>query len=537
MTKRLLSGVGLGVVFILLLILAWLHFSSPIYLFAADLGRHWRNGEQFFAFFQILSTNYYSYTWPDFSAPCHHWGFGVLVYALWRLIDFGGLSHLYAALLLGTFLLTLGQARRASFSGAVLLVAILALPVVAYRVEIRPEGLSTFFLAMEFFLLDAWRAGRLRREWLFILPIVQGLWVNVHILFACGLLLIVCFTLDALLVARDKAKLTFLIRIFILSLAASILNPFSGEMLLHPGSLFPGYGYRIAENQNIFFMMQRFPWEWIYKFYLAFCVVALVSVYWRVAQEKTWRQSFPHLLLAGIFGGMGLVCVRFIAMAGFIFVPIIAAALGVLFSENAGARRWITRVGVGLILLTFVASDFILSPFKNDRYQLAFAMPINPLFVLRHPERWSGLAQGVNAAGMFFKQSGLQGPILNNFDSGGYLIYHLFPVERPFVDNRPEAYPVAFFQEVYQPLQEQEDLWKKVAAEYGFEVIIFSQGDQTERARLFIERRRHDPEWALVYEDIYAMIWARRGGVNQPVIDGCERQLKFAKGQRHDLLF
>src|SRR5439155_19342363 len=34
----------------------------------------------------------------------------------------------------------------------------------------------------------------------------------------------------------------------------------------------------------------------------------------------------------------------------------------------------------------------------------------------------------------------IQGPLLNNFNIGGYLIHYLFPQHRVYVDSRPEAY-------------------------------------------------------------------------------------------------
>ena len=71
-----------------------------------------------------------------------------------------------------------------------------------------------------------------------------------------------------------------------------------------------------------------------------------------------------------------------------------------------------------------------------------------------------GLLPKINAAADFYKTNKIQGPIFNNYDIGGYLIFHLYP-EKIFVDNRPEAYPTSFFQDVYIPMQENNDIWKE----------------------------------------------------------------------------
>ena len=55
---------------------------------------------------------------------------------------------------------------------------------------------------------------------------------------------------------------------------------------------------------------------------------------------------------------------------------------------------------------------------------------------------------GYLAALRFLRTEQLRGPIFNNFDVGGYLIYSLYPRERVYVDNRPEAYPATFFAEI-----------------------------------------------------------------------------------------
>ena len=125
---------------------------------------------------------------------------------------------------------------------------------------------------------------------------------------------------------------------------------------------------------------------------------------------------------------------------------------------------------------------------------------------------------GVERSADFFKAAGLKGPVFNNYDIGGYFIFYLFPQERPFVDNRPEAYPVDFFKRVYGPMQEKEQDWSEARAKYGFELIYFYRHDITPWAQPFLLRRLDDPEWAPVFVDDYTIILARRGR-GEPVRD------------------
>jgi hypothetical protein len=129
-----------------------------------------------------------------------------------------------------------------------------------------------------------------------------------------------------------------------------------------------------------------------------------------------------------------------------------------------------------------------------------------------------GLEEANGAAAEFLRKEKIKGPIFNNFDVAGYLVYYLYPEQRVFVDNRPEAYPVAFFTDVYFPMQSDEAKWAAASRDYGFNVIVFNHRERSVRGEQFIIRRVLDPMWAPVYLDKAIIILAKRDGPNQPVI-------------------
>ena len=128
---------------------------------------------------------------------------------------------------------------------------------------------------------------------------------------------------------------------------------------------------------------------------------------------------------------------------------------------------------------------------------------------------------GAEDAANFFKAQNLQGPIFNNYDNGGYLVFslntneqgYIGPVHmslKPFVDNRPEAYPVSFFQNIYIPAQEDNAQWQQLDSQYHFNSIFFYYGDATPWGQEFLVSRVQDPNWAPVYADSYNIIFLRR---------------------------
>jgi hypothetical protein len=132
--------------------------------------------------------------------------------------------------------------------------------------------------------------------------------------------------------------------------------------------------------------------------------------------------------------------------------------------------------------------------------------------------RGLGLRGGDSAAADFIRASGLDGPIFNDYDIGGYLIFHLFPRERVFVDNRPEAYSGGFFEKVYVPMQEDDRVWSEQLRRFDFNAIVFSWHDVTPWGQAFLIRRVQDPAWAPVFVDDRVLVLARRNEKNRALI-------------------
>jgi hypothetical protein len=511
----------------LFLSLAVLHFAGRIDLVTADLGRHLRNGEIFLRQHLVLTTNFYSFTSPDLPALCHHWLSGVIFYWIFERAGFTGLSLLYVlGLVYALCFFLVAAARRARFS-FVALAAVLALPLMGSRVEVRPEGLSTVFLACVFYLLAEFRAGRLSSRWLALVPLVQAVWVNTHIFFFMGIFLAGVYALDLLWDEGFTRRSKFLGFVGILTLAASLVNPFGAAGIKTLFTIFHSYGYDLAENQSIVFMLKRFPGEADHLYFLGVFTAGLLVLGWRAWQEPVKRRLFVPLSLYVVFGLLAFMIVRMIAVFGFMFIFLFSDSLeqAVRGGLSPFLRRAMTRLAsfaAAGTVATGIFSDYsYFSPLKRFA---PFLPPERADFassyyhVLFHPAYWAGLRPGMYAAAHFWKTAGMKGPVFNNYDIGGYLIFHLYPQERVFVDNRPEAYSVSFFRDLYIPMQEDEALWEKALETHKFQAIFFYRHDQTPWAQPFLLRRIADDRWAPVYVDDQVIILARRHGLNDEVI-------------------
>jgi hypothetical protein len=497
---------------------AWYFFlaAKPINLATADLGRHLANGKWILSdpatFHKLITTNFYSATYPDFPFTNHHWATGLLFYAVHAVGGFVGLSLFNFGLQLAALALALWAAARRSGWIAAAAAGLIALPALSCRAEVRPENISYLFCTIYYVILSLqYNEARTdesapfneespQRRTIYLLPALMLAWANLHIYFVFGFFILGCFLLQELFHRRPTARLW---KVSALCFAASLVNPLGFRLLLEPFQIFQNYGYRIAENQSVLFFIRYGHAEAILLpyFVIAPFVVALAFAALRLKAKI----PLSIALIAGVPLLMATLAIRNFPFFGILSIPFLAAAIGALGKAFPKAPAWLA----GAVALTNVA-------YAAELSRLGTA----PAGI--------GLVPGIENSAEFFRVHQLHGPIFNNFDIGGYLIYELFPDQRVFVDNRPEAYPASFFSDVYQPMQENEQSWKDESARYGFNAIYFFRLDMTPRAQEFLIRRVRDPEWVPVYADFATVIFLKNTPENQAVIQNF--QLKRPTG-------
>ncbi|TSC84440.1 MAG: hypothetical protein G01um101417_246 [Parcubacteria group bacterium Gr01-1014_17] len=463
--------------------------THKIDLTTADIGRHIKNGEIMFKDSAVLSKNYYSYTNPDFPVLNHHFASGALFYFAYKLGGFPAVQLFFILLSFSAFAVFLLASRGRAQWGIIGFVALLAIPLLGERTEIRPEVWSYLFAGLFFFVLSrASRSAHTKTLWL--LPLLEIFWVNTHIYFLLGPLLVGAFLVEALL--QKRIAFLRLFAVFGTTLAAMFVNPFGYRAITEAAGIFENYGYRIAENQSVWFLEQlgmHNPNFLIFQIALALLVLSYVVVLIKNRAEFHLAHFF---VMAGV-GTLAVFATRNFALFGLFLIPILSENITGAW-KNRGAHIQLEQSAAFCAVLIF-ALFVIFSIPRQFPYWRTFGI---------------GLESGNSAAENFLRENKIQGPYFNNYDIGGYLIFHLFPREKVFVDNRPEAYPAAFFQNEYIPMQENEEKWKEALARYNFNAIVFSQRDATPWGQKFLIARVQDPQWAPVFADGRIIIFTRR---------------------------
>ncbi|MBL8013451.1 MAG: hypothetical protein JNN05_06335, partial [Candidatus Omnitrophica bacterium] len=413
--------------FVLLLLFLYVHFADPIRLVTADLGRHLKNGELILAGqSKILTSNFYSYTDPDHPFTNHHWGTGVLFYLVYKMSGFSGLSFFYIGILLIGFCIYFYLACRLSSFSWAFFFAVLALPIFTDRLEIRPEGITTLLTGLYLYVLFMFRHGKLSfKKLLWIVPFLQIVWVNTHILFFIGGVLVFIFVLDAWLGKQDKTLTRQMWILMTLMSAACLVNPAGLKGALVPLTIFQEYGYRLAENQTVFFMQKRFGHDLKYL-YFEFLVVLSLAALVRHCIVRRWRNCLAEILVVLFFLALGLKTVRSMASYAFVFVPMMSFFVWSILDRYEKVRK-ILGILFGLIGTVFVVMGTFLpnnvySPLSRLEtfVRLNNGQPpdVNFGYMLTHPQIMTGLVPGISGAADFVTNNNLQGPIFNNYDIG-----------------------------------------------------------------------------------------------------------------------
>lgn len=488
-----------------LLALFILGFVHPITALTQDLGRHILLGKIIWTTQTIPQTNLLTYTHPDFPFINHHWLSEVIFYLI---TSFTNLSILGAVMILTASTaigMLLWYAIKENYHPlSIGIFSLLFLQILFERTDTRPEIFGWVILSLILVILYSYREKY--TKWIFLLPLMQLLWVNLHITFLVGLIIQGAFFLDQVITQKNvllgkKTKALFIV--CLLSLAACFINPHGIQGTLYPLTVFNNYGYSIEENQNIFFLQNFSNKLTIKYFYISiFVLFGALSLTWRRSRVVDW-------FLAIFFTLLGFYAIRNFPLFAFVvFLPAVRS-LSLLF-ETWDTHSHLFKTYGSYIVWTIFAGLFCLSLFQlSSKITFSLAVP-----------------QAHEASIHFFQANHLHGPIFNNFDVGSYLEYRLYPKERLFIDGRPEAFPDVFIQGVYIPMQESPDVFAKADQTYHFNTIIFSHSDQTPWAVAFIQSILTNEDWKLIYLNSEIMILIKNTPENKAVITHYAKSLE-----------
>lgn len=494
-------------IFVGLVALVVIIFAQQINFASIDLGRHLENGKIVWQNPQVLFQNFYSYTEPNFSFINHHWLSGVIFYAIYLIGGFTLLSLFNILLAMSVFLLAFNFARKKTNFYLSAAVSIPVIFLLSERVEIRPEIFSYLLILVVWQIIDKTAKDLKQKRLRWLIPIFI-LWANLHIYFFIGLAILGAKAVSEFILvfiknqkqlkdAWDKTKNWF--AYLGVALLACLFNPNFLKGLLYPFNIFHNYGYEIAENKSIFYLQNLIinPNFLVFKLILGAMIIS-----WILYFLFSKKLRLFELFISFIFIFLGLFASRNLAIFGIVSLIIIPTNLFNFFKylKSLLINKLPTQIEV--IKMSFLSLLLVVMVISLG-YVIVDGSSHNKTIKNNFGLSLSGSG---DASAKFFKDNNLSGPVFNNYDIGSALIFWLFPQEKVFVDNRPEAYSNDFFTKSYIPMQEDIRVWQEMNKKYQFKTIYFSHTDGTPWAQKFLNRILADADWSLVYFDESSVI-------------------------------
>jgi tetratricopeptide (TPR) repeat protein len=484
-----------------------------------DLGWQLAAGRYVVQHYQIPSTELFSYTVPgtEWIYPAFS---GVLLYLAYALGGFAALSWLNTLACCGTVAALVCAGRKSTAT-----LAILAVPIIAFRTTPRAELFTTVLFAVLLCLL--WRHYRSERGPLWLLPIIFLAWANLHLGFVAGLALLCAYVLfelcDCLLLERRAAALARLKRAtpwIVASFVATLINPWGlriYEAVLRQNRVVRLHSAVIGEWSAVHF--NALAWDqatnardpesgnwWL----IGIAVAAILALLWK-------RRIGPAIVLgAAIY--LSLAHVRFQALFAVLVVVLGGWAFSLLTkrqgknleeSENRDTpsnRRssraspslaW-SLAGILACLVTLHISDLV-----TDRYYLRAGQ----ISLFGAGESWWFPERATE----FLLREHLPGRVFHDYSLGGYLTFRLAPNYQDFVDGRFIPFGEKLFAEQGNMMTLPPDSaeWKQKADQWGIQTLIFSVARFAGLGSFPLQAYCESETWKPVYLDDTAAIFVR----------------------------
>jgi tetratricopeptide (TPR) repeat protein len=444
-------------------------------------------------------------------------GAGLIFYGAYLLGGFALISWIGAAACCGSVALLL---RRGSAVSAA--IAIVAVPLIAWRTAPRADMFTVvLFAAFLSLLWENYETGRAR---LWLLPVLMVAWVNLHLGFSAGIVLVGMYVVTELLESvfgaeRRRAAFARLRRAFPWLLAtavATLVNPWGWDVyraLVRQQRVIPYHQAWFREWQSIplglnviYSLPLRDPGGMVYLL-LAIAVVAGAIALLRD------RPGAGLLLL-----GATVPAVRYVRMDGVFSCVVVVIGGYVLSQVMPQVAAWIAKPKIRSTLA--VTATALLVLLVSVR---CFDLVTNRYYLRTQEESTFGAGLGwwfPERAAAFIERQQLPAEVFSTYTEGGYLSWRLGPARRDYIDGRGIPFGLERIQREIELRQSPPDsaLWQEEVSRYNINTVLLPiaryQGTQFIRLPDFCSSKI----WSLVYMDEVSAVFVRRSPENEALI-------------------
>lgn len=482
-------------------------FYKPI--FSYDIWLHLKVGEYIVKHdYALPQTDPFSYSTEGKPLILHEWLSQIALYFVHNTLGFTGLRVMRVFLELSALAFVFWAALQLSRR---FLLALLFLLVMAYlfrtRYLIRPELFSLLFLSFLYtWFITAQRKFRHFDYVLFFLFCVS--WVNLHpfMIFTGGVIAI-------LIVARIAKRIPRIAKwfkfselpcdprvLFLLFLVASLINPYGYRIYGYVFGATPIVKQYVQEWQPIFVSLQTGPFRSITGGILAFPfimkglvagIIVLFMVVLVGSYARKMRWAVEDVLMGLLMSYMAVKAARF---AWLLFVPaLLIVKYGRLHIKNGRLPERLKPM-----MLTLLWGGVAISSlywFSEGYYRIPYNFT-HEIQIENYPD----------VAVKILAETNLSGRLYNPSCWGGYLIYHLYPSYKVFIDTRTHLHGETSVV-TSMMIQYQYPGFDKVIEKCEFDLLLFK--------KVFGDRRPFpSPDWILIFENVNSAMYLKNNDQN-----------------------
>lgn len=489
--------IPLCLVFLFGMLLATRQIGDP------DIGFHLRGGQWMLENMKFHSQDVFTYTVTGNDYTAMYWLYQIILYAIFCLAGYGGLTLFNTMLIACVLLLMLWRMRSAGIpvwtAALSLFAAVLALE---FRFLYRPEIITWIMLLLTLILLDEYYERR--GSHLYLLPVIQLVWVNFHGLFILGWVVIAAYFMSVWV--HRKAIDRPMLKWSLLSVAASFINPY-----FFRGVAFPFYLFTRLQSSSIFKpMIGEFQSPWMVKtmgansFFLTaplhwYYLITVLSVLLVIVTYRK-RKLHEYLLLA-TFLYLSATIVRNVPLFIIVAIQITAISTRDVFQwvKARAIRFHVFRRALTITPVIFSICVILLGMrvatnafYLDDNRAINFGVGLD---LAAHPV---GAADYIN-------ENRLEGRILNDLNSGSWFIWQI--PQPVFIDGRLEVMKEDFFHEYIRSYSD--NGLARVIYKYKPRLIAFDHAAALNWRRQLAGY----PEWHMIYLDDKSVIYGHENYV------------------------
>ena len=180
-----------------------------------------------------------------------------------------------------------------------------------------------------------------------ILPLLQLVWVNLHIYFFIGMLLVGVFLLQSLIdlaaqssphASSQRQPWKVLTAVAVATFAASCINPAGLRGAVYPLFIFQGYGFPVIENYSVPAILQAGFQFLPLTFFLIIIGLLFLSWLYVIIKDRS-RFSVSNFVLSLFFAALAWWTIRNFVIFAFFALPLTAANFSTM--ARAQSSRWL----------------------------------------------------------------------------------------------------------------------------------------------------------------------------------------------------